>query len=176
MRMNIIADETEKFQIQYDPAEFSDPGQDVAVEKRAQALLNACELDYATMCGWFGVAVGQGFGPSNRVVITLTMSVRGGSNTGYSTSQPKIWVNPEIGSSDDIVLGIFVAEMSEVLMSFKGPWNRGDSGGEGLSRVSAELLHPQYGSGYVNAWLASDPTTDPTSAVADSELGAALLG
>ena len=80
-----------------------------------------------------------------------------------------MWINPELGSSDDSVLGIFVAEMIEILMRFKGPWNPADSGGEGLSRVAAQLLHPQYGTGYVNAWLASDPTTDPTSAVADSE-------
>jgi hypothetical protein len=59
----------------------------------------------------------------------------------------------------------FVAEMIEILMTFKGPWRPGDSGGEGLSRVAAELLHPQYGNGFVNAWLAADPT----SAVADSE-------
>jgi hypothetical protein len=160
---------TANFQIQYDPAEYSGPDEIGAVQARAEAFLTGCEADYATLCGWFGVAVGAGLGPSNRVVITLTKSIRGGSNTGYSTSQPKMSVNPEIGSSDDSVLGIFVAEMIEILMSFKGPWNRGDSGGEGLSRVAAQLLHPQYGSGFVNAWLASDPTADPTAAVADSE-------
>jgi hypothetical protein len=40
------------------------------------------------------------------------------------------------------------------------------------SRVAAELLHPPFAptgtDNSVNAWLASDPTQDPTSAVADS--------
>ena len=160
---------TSNFQIQYDPAEYPGPGEISAVQDRAGAFTTGCEPDYAVLCEWFGVAVGAGLGPSNRVFVTPTKSVRGGSNTGYSTNHPEMWINPELGSSDDRVLGIFVAEMIEILMRYKGPWNPGDSGGEGLSRVAAELLHPQYGTGFVNAWLASDPTTDPTSAVADSE-------
>src|SRR5947209_6784828 len=91
------------------------------------------------------------------------------SNGGYSTHNPKMSVNPSLGASDDYALSLFVAEMIEILMSYKGPWVASNSGGEGLSRVAAQLLHPQSGQGFVNAWLASDPTTDPTSAVDDSE-------
>lgn len=49
----------------------------------------------------------------------------------------------ELGNPDGRVLGIFVAEMIEIFMSYKREWNPGDSGGEGLSRVAAELLRPQ---------------------------------
>jgi len=161
---------TSNFQIQYDPAEYPGPGEISAVQNRATTFEGGCEPDYAVLCDWFGVAVGAGLGQSNRVVVTLTKSVRGGSNFGYSTSNPQMSVNPELGaSSDDRVLGIFVAEMIEILMSFKGPWNPRDSGGEGLSRVAAQLLHPQFGNGFIKAWLAGDPTLDPSSAVADSE-------
>ena len=168
---------TSNFQIQYDPAEYSGPGEITRVQKRAEAFVTGCEPDCAVQCEWSGVAAGALFGPSNRVIVTLTKSfnnkeLNGATNTGYSTSHPEMWVNPQVnppGISDDIVLGFFAAEMIEILMSFKGSWNRGDSGGEGLSRVAAELLHPQFGGSFVNAWLASDPTIDPTSAVADSE-------
>jgi hypothetical protein len=165
---------TSNFQIQYDPAEYSGPGETSGVQKRAEAFVSGCEPDCAVQCEWFGVAAGALFGPSNRVIVTLTKSLdnkelRGATNTGYSTSHPRMWVNPQLGDSDDFVLGFFAAEMIEILMSFKGSWNRGDSGGEGLSRVAGELLHPQFDLGFVNAWLASDPTVDPTSAVLDSE-------
>jgi len=160
---------TSNFQIQFDPAEYPGPGELSGVQERAAAFETGCEPDYAMLCEWFGVAVGAGLGPSNRVIVTLTKGVRGGSNTGYSASHPQMRVNPELGASDDRVLGIFVAEMIEILMTYKGPWGPGNSGGEGLSRVAAQLMHPQYGHGFVNAWLAADPTVDPTSAVADSE-------
>jgi hypothetical protein len=169
---------TSNFQIQYDPAEYSGPGEISGVQKRAEAFVTGCEPDCAVLCEWFGVAAGALFGHSNRVIVTLTKSfnnnvLNGAVNTGYSTSNPKMWVNPTLSPtlqvSDDIVLAYFAAEMIEILMSFKGSWRPADSGGEGLSKVAAELLHPQYDRGFVNAWLASDPTIDPTSAVADSE-------
>ena len=164
---------TSDFQVQYDPAEFTQPGELPQVQQRAQDLAAACESDYATLCEWFGIAVGAGLGPRNRVIVTLTKSVRGASNNGYSTHHPQMHVNPELGAPDGFVFGLFVAEMIEILMSYKGNWNPSNSGGEGLSRVAAELLHPEYAphgqDNFVNAWLAADPTTDPTSAVADSE-------
>jgi len=160
---------TSNFQIEYDPAEYPDPGELAGVQARAQAFATGCEPDYAALCGWFGVAVGQGFGASNRVTVTLTKNVGGAVNWGYSSSGPRMLVNPELGSSDGFALGLFVAEMSEILMSYTGLWHPGYSDGEGLSRLAAQLLHPDYPNGLVNAWLAADPTTDPSSAVADSE-------
>src|SRR5262249_27090897 len=70
-------------------------------------------------------------------------------------------------------LSLFAAEMIEILMTFKGNWDPLNSAGEGLSRVAADILHPISApttkDNNVNAWLASDPTKDPTSAKADSE-------
>ena len=150
--------------------EFTGAGEILRMEQRAQAFEMKCEPDYAALCDWFGVAVGAGLGPSNRVIVTLTKSVRGGFNFGYSRHNPQMSVNPYPETpSDEPALGYFVAEMIEILMSYKGSWVASNSGGEGLSRVAAQLLHPQYGNGFINAWLSSDPTTDPTSAVDDSE-------
>lgn len=165
---------TSNFQIQYDDSEYTGVGELAAVQSRALAFKNVCESDYSQLCGWFGIAVGAGLGPSNRVIVTLTKNVRGAVNFGYSENNPRMNVNPELGASDDFDLGLFVAELIEILMDYTGRnrWDPSNSGGEGLSRVAAELLHPQYapqGGAFVNAWLASDPTTDPTAAVADSE-------
>jgi hypothetical protein len=63
--------------------------------------------------------------------------------------------------------------MIEILMSWKNPMRAGFSGGEGLSRVVGELLHPNTVpatvQNYVNAWLASDPTKDPSATLAGTE-------
>jgi len=170
-RMALEIFQTSNFQVQYELTDYSQ-AELLLLRPRAQVLLGGCEPDYATMCGWFGITVGDGLGPANRVVITLTKNVRGASNTGFSTNNPQMSVNPNLGGSDDSVLGLFVDEMSEILMSFKGNWDPLNSGGEGLSRVAGELLHPNSApntkDNNVNAWLASDPTTDPTSAKADS--------
>lgn len=160
------------FQVQFDPAEFS-ADELPLVRLRGQSLPAGCEADLKTLCAWFGVVPSDAFGPSNRVSVTLTKHVRGASNWGYSKSNSRMLVNCNLGGTDDSVLSLFVAEMSEILMSLKGKWNRGDSTGEGLSRVCADLLHPASSpmdtNNNVNAWLASDPTQDSTSAVADTE-------
>ena len=159
------------FQVQFENTEFT-PNELAIVRLRAKAILNGLEIDYAILCIWFGIAVGDGFGSTNRVFVTLTKNIRGASNSGYSTNNPKMTVNANIGGTDDSVLSLFVSEMIEILMDYKGKWNARDSGGEGLSRVAAELLHPNSvapGGGNVNAWLAFDPIIDPTSAVADTE-------
>jgi hypothetical protein len=154
-------------QVQFETTDFS-ASDAIAVGNRAQAMLPLCETDLATQCRWFGVDPSSSFGPFNRVVITLN-GVRGGSNTGYSSHQSQMQVNPELGSTTDFVVGIFAEEMIEILMSLKGGWHAGFSDGEGLSRVAGDLLHPNAGlSSPVNAWLVVDPTTDPTAAVADT--------
>src|SRR6202035_5648870 len=100
------------------------------------------------------------------VIVTLNKTIRGASNGGYNTSNPSMTVNVTLGGTLDSLLYLFVAEMIEILMSYPGTWkwNAGDSGGEGLSRVAADLLHPLSApstvANNVNAWLASDPTTD----------------
>ena len=127
---------TTNFKIQYDPSEFT-AGEQSGVKARAAALAGACESDLSTLAGWFGVNVGSKFGSSNRITVTLTKNVRGASNTGYSSNGSQMRVNPELGSTDDFVFGLFVAELSEILMTL-GSWNPGDSSGEGQSAALAE--------------------------------------
>jgi uncharacterized protein YaeQ len=169
--MSLETFQSTNFQVQFENTEFT-PAELAVVRPRAQNVLNGFETDYATFSNWFGIVVGEGLGITNRVFVTLTKNIRGASNGGYSNNHPRMTVNVNIGGTDDSVLSLFAAEMIEILMSYKGNWNAGDSGGEGLSRVAAELLHPNSvapGGGNVNAWLAFDPTIDATSAVADSE-------
>jgi len=162
------------FQVQFESTDFS-VSELTIVRPRAAALPTAFETDFAILCGWFGIAVGPGFGPSNRVIVTLNKTIRGASNGGYNVNNPSMTVNVNLGGTQDSVVHLFAEEMVEILMSFPGKWkwDAGDSGGEGLSRVTGDLLHPSSApattANNVNAWLASDPTTDPTAAVADSE-------
>jgi hypothetical protein len=166
--------QSSNFQVQFESTDFSKT-ELPAVQTRAAALPNQFEADFAILCGWFGIPVGPGFGPSNRVIVTLNKTIRGASNSGYSTANSQMTVNVNLGGTQDSVQSLFVAEMIEILMSFPGSWKwaAGDSGGEGLSRVAADLLHPasapKTSDNNVNAWLASDPTQDTTAAVADSQ-------
>jgi hypothetical protein len=162
------------FQVQFESSDFS-PDELPKLEQRLQELPQAFEADFAILRDWFGIPFGEGFGPENRVIVTLSKTIRGASNNGYSKNNPRMTVNANLGGTFDSVVSLFVAEMIEIFMGYPGKWNwrAGDSGGEGLSRVAADLLHPQSApksaDNNVNAWLASDPTTDPTAAVADSE-------
>jgi hypothetical protein len=67
---------TSNCQIQYEPAEYSGPGETSGVQKRAEAFVTGCEPDCGVLCEWSGVAAGTLFGPSNRVIVTLTKLVR----------------------------------------------------------------------------------------------------
>ena len=156
------------FQVQVDPAKF--PG-NPTIATVASNMPKLCEADYAILAGWFGVAVGAGLGPGNRVIVTLIPDISGAVNQGYSTSHPKISINGN--NATDMIMMLFVNEMIEVLMSYKGPWVENDSGGEGLSRLAGNLLHPASaptGTGAnVFGWLASNPATDITAPKAEIE-------
>jgi hypothetical protein len=167
--MSIQTVQSQNFVIQFDDTKFT-AAEIPQVQARAHFLLTSCEADLATLCGWFGVNAAQKFGPNNPVVITLTNDVRGAANSGYSTNRSQMIVNPELGSTNDYVALLFVDEMSEILMSVIGGWQANDSTGEGLSRVSGQLLHPASAPVNVNGWLFVDPTQDKTAAVADDVL------
>src|SRR5947209_8765098 len=108
--MSIETFQSANFQVQFENTEFK-PAELLNVRARAQAVLNGFENDYATLCNWFGVAVGEGLGDTNRVFVTLTKNIRGASNNGYSKNHPQMTVNANIGGTDDSVLSLFVAEM-----------------------------------------------------------------
>jgi hypothetical protein len=164
--MSIQSVQSQNFVIQFDDTKFT-AAQIPPVQARAQFLLTSCEADLSTLCGWFGVNAAQKFGPNNPVVVTLTTDVRGAVNFGYSTKRSQMSVNPELGSANDFVALLFADEMSEILMSVIGGWQSNDSTGEGLSRVSGQLLHSASAPINVNGWLFVDPTQDKTAAVAD---------
>src|SRR4051794_7390133 len=105
-------------QVQYEETNFS-ATELPTVKRRAMAMPNSCEADFAALCGWFGLPVRKGFGPSNRVFVTLDGKIRGASNSGYSTTNSKMTVNV-LAPTDDAVLSLFVAEMIEILMSYPG--------------------------------------------------------
>ncbi len=157
--------QTSDFQVDFQTDEYSQSDIPV-VRGLARTLAGVCEHDLATECSWFGIATGRGLGPANRVVVTLTPSVRGGVNSGYLSNGPWIHVNPQVGAATDVFfLNTFAHELIEILMSYTsqfhttGWWVENNSAGEGLARVTGELLHTPPGV-YVNAWLASDPTAD----------------
>src|SRR5205809_696494 len=105
-------------------------------DKRAQALLSYVESDYVVMTSWFNVA--GAFGPANRVKVYVDQPDHsGGYNRGYhKNGKSEIHVDAQSQNLDDVLAGdmakmIFVAEFSELLMSYLGNWDAGASTGEG---------------------------------------------
>ena len=143
-------------------------------KRRAKALKSTCEADFAQLRSWF-TATG-GFGPQNRVTISI-ISTGLGANGQYQTGgEMWIQINGFDGKAnkdlaDDAVRAVFVAEAVELLMSYqnintkKTTWHPGWSDGEGLSRVSMELLYFEaayqlIGAPYVNTWMQSSKRPD----------------
>ena len=138
---------------------------------RANALAASCETDLTTLQGWFSVS--GGLGSSNQITVIITKSIAGlGWNGGYQTSgKTQIKILPFTGatSADAAARAVFVAEMSEVLMSYRNQqtgnptWIENNSMGEALSTVSEALLHPEgyytatVGSPRITSWLNSNP-------------------
>jgi hypothetical protein len=142
-------------------------------KRRAQALLDNVESDFSTIMDWFGVD-SSAFGNANRVTVQVQTDSLA-SNKGYKTGgNTFISVDSQEGAGtdvgDDAVLSLFIAEFSEVLMSYRainksGKWNAADSNGEGLSVFCAGLMHPKgyYGASLgprVNTWLTSNTRND----------------
>lgn len=157
---------------------------------RAQQLMAAVEGDFAILRGWFKNV--DGFGPNNRVTVQLEDSGGGGWNQGYhADGKTKIVADPLDYRgidpvADDCVIGIFVAEAIEVLMSWlnqktgKTTWDPAASNGEGLSRVAFGVLRPL---GYyaffgpcVNVWLQKNPRPDWFKANEDSDTDMVSFG
>ena len=181
--MIVTLGQTDNFTIEYQD-NFPD------ARRRAQALRNSCESEFAMLMQWFAVIKHpdgtEAFGPSNRVTLQVE-TASFANNYGYHRDgTTKVIMNPfdtqhfpapgedvNQADADDAVLGLFVAEIVEVLMSYHNTrslpgfqaWNPIGSDGEGLSRVCAALFHP---TGYynflrgrgVNPWLQSKTSTN----------------
>jgi hypothetical protein len=140
-------------------------------KQRAQKLQQNAEGDFATLRAWFQNT--SGFGTSNRVTLLVDTKGLAGNNGYHANGTTLVVMNHFNGQgadpmADDAVMGLFIAEIIEVLMSCRDvqtnnvTWHEGNSDGEGLSRMAVGTLHPaSYYNGtylkgpYVNGWLQS---------------------
>jgi hypothetical protein len=165
-------------------------------KQRAQKLMQSAEGEFAQLRNWFKNTTG--FGPSNPVTLVVDTKYLA-SNNGYFTNGTSRVVMNHFDSqgtaalADDAVMGLFIAEIIEVLMACrdfqtgKVTWISNNSDGEGLSRMAVGLLHPgsyynptYLGGPYVNGWLQSATrnnwisTNEPSDTDGDS-FGCSLL-
>jgi hypothetical protein len=117
----------------------------------AQPIVDYCEYDYARLSLLFG-AIGL---PAQNLPISVQLvpstTLGGASNNGagaiQSSTPPTItcYINPNFGlpPGNTGLEPLMVAELAEIFMALQGNgWDPGWSAGEGLSRVSAQLLYP----------------------------------
>jgi len=180
--------QTKNFTIQYQDS-FSD------ALRRAQALQKTVETDFAKLAAWFGVSAG--FGPANRVTVTVDQASLAFNNGYHSDGTTRVQVDPYQGTfnedlGDDAARALFIAEFSEVLMDYNNQttnnvtWVAGHSNGEGLSVVCTGRFYPEayytlLGAPRVIGWLNSTTRNDwisqnePTDKDGDSYGCAALF-
>lgn len=145
----------------------------------AEILMLFCEQDFTQLSQWFNIF--SGFGNSNRIhvqVYHFPPNSDGkedsalGTNQGYFSGQENnsMGLNININSSgysDNVFPGItlyllfvFVAELSEIFMSYKDKlhgtttWGARNSNGEALSHFCAHELHYDPNNVIINEWLA----------------------
>jgi hypothetical protein len=153
---------------------YDEAGPEAEARANLEAVAETAESDLARLGVLFSVPIPADWGP---IDVRTNLVSWGGSNGGYEarglnmSSPPRDHVSPYV--ADEASRWIFVAELAEIMMSYRdltvpgaGPWNAGDSAGEGLSRVLADLFHNPDG-GNIWIWVqAGGPdfvsTTDPT--------------
>ena len=165
-------------------------------KQRAQKLQQSAEAEFATLRSWFQNTTG--FGASNPVTLLVDTKSLAWNNGYHSNGTTLVIMNHFNGQgadplADDAVMGLFVAEIIEVLMSCRDvqtgkiTWHENNSDGEGLSRMAVGMLHPAsyyngtyLGGPYVNGWLQSAArddwitTNEPSDTDGDS-FGCSLL-
>jgi hypothetical protein len=124
---------TENFSISYD----ADLGEDGA--RLADAILEKCEPDFATLQRYFG-----GITPPNLPFKILVTTESGGAyHFGCAGTELYVGGRSASGASADFMLSLVVAEEDEVFEAASGlGWDCSASNGEGLSRVLANDLYP----------------------------------
>ena len=169
---------TAHYQVQYDDSLSRADGMD-----RANALIAACEQDYALMSGWFGdIALTVG--------IPVTVQIAPGSYASAGWGPP-ITLVPGNGSSIEVVRYLLVSEVTEMFMlaqdeGWFGAGNEG-SAGEGLSRflagqflIASGLGVTEPGFALANSWMSSPRgdfvnNIDVTDHTIDAKTGCAIL-
>jgi hypothetical protein len=132
----------------------------------AQAILQNCERDYATLQQVFGGLTPQ----SLPFVVQITSDSTGASHS--SCLGTDIAVGGKSGGTVDFTRSLLVAEADEVFMAnFGHGWDCGASNGEGLSRVLAnDIYQGAEPADFIssNVWLNLNPRpnfvdhTEPT--------------
>lgn len=119
----------------------------------AQAILQNCERDYATLQQVFG-----GITP-HRLPFIVQITPDGTGASHSSCMGTDISVGGKSGSAVDFIRSLLVAEADEVFMAnFGRGWDCGASNGEGLSRVLANDIYKGVEpAGFIssNSWLNS---------------------
>jgi len=102
----------------------------------ADAILENCERDYATLEQVFGGLTPEGL----PFLVQITSDNTGASHS--SCMGTDVSVGGKSGSNVDFIRSLLVAEADEVFMAnFGHGWNCGASNGEGLSRVLANDIY-----------------------------------
>src|SRR5712692_10844744 len=119
----------------------------------ADAILQNCERDYATLEQVFGGLTPEGL----PFIVQITSDNTGASHS--SCMGTDISVGGKSGSNVDFIRSLLVAEADEVFMAnFGRGWDCGASNGEGLSRVLANDIYKGVEpAGFIssNSWLNS---------------------
>jgi hypothetical protein len=120
-----------------------------------------------------------GFGPGNHILVWVTnqiVAVKGGHNFGWGPVDRKTQISISAAITDPTAAkSVLVAELAEIFMSYQNhaynnpSWNSGDSKGEALSLLCAELLYPNPGfvGDRVTSWMndKSNPVPSPTGTI-----------
>ena len=154
---------TSHYRFSYDDSLTASPSNPTGPEPaRTNAVIAACEGDFALMSGWFG-----GLSVSNVSVHVLPQG--GGADWNGSTASSTVEIKAEgqsFSSSPDFIRYLLVAEITEIMMLGQGiGWFQGhDEGskGEGLSRF--------LGAQFLDANNLLDPGIRADFAVADGWL------
>lgn len=142
----------------YDYADGLNAADKAAAIAHINALVSTCESDLAVLDSFFGIS---GEFAGNLLTISIeNLQNAQGENYGYYTADEvgsnRIDITPFTGAPDGdaATRALFVAELAEVLMSYRNKntgidtWGRGNSMGEGLSLVCSAVVHPE---GYYTA-------------------------
>jgi hypothetical protein len=150
---------------------YANPSLGVDGVHDAQGVLAKCEMDYATVSGYFGESASIQF----RVV--LFANPGGAYHLGCAATD--LFCDAKTGPADpDFSEFLNVAEFVEVFEAVQnGGWDCGKSNGEGLSRVLATDAYPQELDGFATAraWLDS-PRRNFVDHTLDSDTDSAANG
>lgn len=124
-------------------------------------MLKYVEHSYTTLTQWFGLET-----PVKLHIVLSPLSENyDGSGGAYhhSCDDPVLYIDATFTTADptDHAMGLWVAELTEVFAATaigSTSWDCGNSMGEGLSRVVAQVLHPKAMGQFVTspAWLGGD--------------------